>query len=399
MASTLYQVRIPSWARSSFGGRARLSRRFDSPAAGELWVSQTETRLKAIRAGGELASLGAAVSSITFRLAAAAWIDQLEVRESTRLGYAHHVRRRLVPALGTYQLAAISEAVLVQYRAKRRKDGAGARSIQAELAVAVRILRWAKRARYTIDESALTARAPEVLVQAQRRYDPAQVELILEAARKGPAPDPRKRARKTPKALAAVARRDVLVVEILRRTGLRAGELRAMQAEWIVWAERRLVVPHDAAWSPKGGASRSIPLEAPLLALLQDWLGDRTTGQVLEPERPGRLRGEGWHRGHGLDIERMMRRLSTQAGIRVAAHDLRHYAISRWVDLMPVAGHTLVDVQQWAGHADIRTTQLYLHQAGDRWRAHADGLDRAALASGSASAPSKGGRRKAGDRL
>lgn len=399
MPAVLYQVRIPSWARASFGGRARLSRRFDSAAAGELWVSQIETRLKAIKAGGELASLGAAHAAITFRLAAAAWFDKLDVQESTRLGYAHHLRRRINPAIGQHQLAMISDATLTQYRATRRKQNAGARSVQAELSIVLRILRWAKRARYAVDESALTVKPPEARVKRPRRYDPAQLELILEAARRGPAPDPRKRARKTPAALAAVARRDVLVVEILRRTGLRAGELRALRVEWIRWSERRVIVPHDDEYSPKGGESRSIPLEAPLVALLRDWIGARTAGQVLEPERPGRRRGEGWHRGHGIDIDRLMCRLSAQAGIRVAAHDLRHYAISRWVDLMPTAGHTLADIQEWAGHADIRTTQLYLHQAGARWVSHADALDRAALATEVASGQSKGRRLKAVDRL
>lgn len=394
MPSTLFQVRIPSWARSSFGGRARLSRRFESKAAGELWLAQQEARIKAIRAGGELASLGATQGGITFRLASAAWIDQLDVRPATLLGYEHHLRRRLIPALGAHQLAAISEGTLAAYRAARRREGAGPRSVQVEIAVALRVLRWARRARYTVDDSALAVRPPEARVKKPRRYDPAALSAVLEAARKGPPPDPRPRCRKTPEALAAVARRDELVVELLSRTGLRAGELRAMQVEWIRWAERRLVVPHHADYSPKGGATRSIPLEAPVLALLRSWLGDRTTGTVLEPERPGRRRGQGWHRGHGVDVERLFRRLSKQAGISVAAHDLRHYAISRWVDLMPTAGHTLADVQEWAGHADIRTTQLYLHQAGDRWRSHAEGLDRAALATDLASGRSQGRRLK-----
>lgn len=139
MPSTLFQVRIPSWARASFQGRARLSRRFESQAAGELWVSQVELRIKAIRAGGELASLGATQTGITFRLAATAWLDQAEVEDTTRAGYAHHLRRRLVPALGTHQLATITDATLTQYRQRRRKEGAGARSVQAEIQIAIRL--------------------------------------------------------------------------------------------------------------------------------------------------------------------------------------------------------------------------------------------------------------------
>jgi hypothetical protein len=68
------------------------------------------------------------------------------------------------------------------------------------------------------------------------------------------------------------------------------------------------------------------------------------------------------------------------------------------VDLMPAADHSLADVQEWAGHASIRTTERYLHQAGGRWRAHAEGLDRANLGSRLSSSRSRSDPRSREDR-
>ncbi|MBI4862986.1 MAG: site-specific integrase [Candidatus Riflebacteria bacterium] len=94
-----------------------------------------------------------------------------------------------------------------------------------------------------------------------------------------------------------------------------------------------------------------------------------------------------------------MDRLSERAGVELNAHDLRHYAISRWVDLMPMAGHSLADVQEWAGHASIRTTDRYLLQAGGLWRAHSEGMGRANLGGKPGSDQSQGPTLKLVNRL
>jgi integrase len=280
---------------------------------------------------------------------------------------------------------------------EKKKDGkpVGARTVEAELAVALRVLRWAKDAGYAIDETAFGVEPPKVKVSRIRRYDPVMFGRLLDAARKGPEPSTKKHGRKSPAALARVAALDVLAIETLRLLGLRAGELRAFAVDWIRWAERRVVVPHDASYSPKGGRTRSIPLESTLAALLRRHLGERTEGRVFEPARAGRpaKRGEkrkAHYRGRGIDVQKLVGRVAAAAGVDLTAHDLRHYCISRWVDLMPQARHSLAEVQEWAGHASIRTTELYSHTAGGRWRSHAEGLDEAARDSERDSGSSQG---------
>ncbi|MBI4859634.1 MAG: helix-turn-helix domain-containing protein [Candidatus Riflebacteria bacterium] len=120
---------------------------------------------------------------------------------------------------------------------------------------------------------------------------------------------------------------------------------------------------------------------------------------IRDTIQAARIGGERAARGTGIDVQKLMDRLSERAGVELNAHDLRHHAISRWVDLMPIAGHSLADVQEWAGHASIRTTERYLHQAGGRWRAHAEGLNRANLGGKLGSDQSQGPTMKLVNRL
>ena len=385
--SIRYRRCIPGFARSAFGGKHRLTRRFDSKVAGELWLSSINDRIKAIKIGADLARVGV-LKATTFSLAAGGWVAQLEVRPSTLSWYRSYVNNRLLPALGTFKTSQIDKTVLDQYKAKRRttKNRFGKitsdRTLKAELEVALSILRWAKESGYQVDDSVFRVEKPNPVPNSQRRFNPEEVEALRETASRGPNPNPVKGGMKRPQALAKVAQRDLLAVEIMSRAGLRAGELRAMRVNWIRWDERRIIVPHDKVYSPKGAATRSIPLEMKLLVLLRSWIGDRTDGRVFEPQRRGRPRGKGSFRGIGLDVDKLMDRLSSESGLTLTAHDLRHHAISRWVDLMPSGNWSLVDVQKWAGHVSIRTTELYLHQAGERWRSHAESMDRAVIGTG-----------------
>lgn len=376
--------RIPEKARHAFGGKDRLFHPFDTLVAADLWVSQVEAKIKAALAGSELAALGVA-PKVTFRLAAAGWLEAADVRPSTRAWYQTYLHAAsekraespLLKHLGEVPTAKLGESALVAYRKKRRDQKAGARTIEVEILIAQRVLRWAKRAGYTIDESVFRVDPPEVRVEKARRYNPELVDRLLEVAAAGPPPNPKKHGRKDPELLDRIARRDVLAITLMSRLGLRAGELRAAQVSWIRWREHRLVVPNSVEYSPKGGEERSIPIEADVLEMLEQWIDGRQRGAIIQRERE-RPVTTGHYRGIGIDVYKLVTGVAKRAGVDLTAHDLRHHAISRWCELMPAGGYSLRDVQAWAGHASIRTTELYLHQAGGRWRSHAEALDRAA---------------------
>ena len=69
--------------------------------------------------------------------------------------------------------------------------------------------------------------------------------------------------------------------------------------------------------------------------------------------------------GNPLDRSKVTRRFQeacSQAGVRVITfHELRHTFATR----MAAQGVPLRKLQDWLGHADIKTTQVYMHYAPD----------------------------------
>jgi site-specific recombinase XerD len=116
----------------------------------------------------------------------------------------------------------------------------------------------------------------------------------------------------------------------------------------------------------KGGRREDVPLAPRTVQAIQAHLGERDSGRLLRANDGGELDRH--------DATRIIRRLATAAGIRkrVSPHSLRHTAVTLALD----AGVSLRDVQDFAGHADPRTTRRY-----DRGRRSLDRHATYALAS------------------
>jgi integrase/recombinase XerD len=106
----------------------------------------------------------------------------------------------------------------------------------------------------------------------------------------------------------------------------------------------------------KGNKPATMPLTVPVLRVLDDCKGDRTTGPLIL--RP--ITGNGVDR---RDVYRMVERISKAAGIKnhISPHSLRHAAITNALD----AGVTLRDAQILARHSDPRTTEHYDRARGN----------------------------------
>lgn len=148
--------------------------------------------------------------------------------------------------------------------------------------------------------------------------------------------------------------RTALLVRLLLHNGLRVSEALQLRVEDISEQRGHVVV----LVTGKGSRKSVIPLNDPTQRALDRVVGDRSTGFVLQTES-----------GRPLDrhnVAKLVARIAERAGItkRISPHSLRHSAITAALD----AGVPLRDVQDFARHADPRTTRRY-----DR---NAHGLDR-----------------------
>lgn len=150
------------------------------------------------------------------------------------------------------------------------------------------------------------------------------------------------------------------LIEVLYAAGLRVSELASLPLAALARDGRVLTV------RGKGDKERLVPLSAPARAALEAW---RTVRQRSLPEgRSSRFmfpsRGASGHITPSR-IAQLLKALAPRAGLnprRLSPHVLRHAFASHLVD----HGADLRSVQQMLGHADIATTQIYTHVAGDR---------------------------------
>ena len=150
------------------------------------------------------------------------------------------------------------------------------------------------------------------------------------------------------------------LLELLYGTGLRVSELVGLPLAASRGDPRCLVV------RGKGDKERLVPLGGPARQALQaylarrgEFLGDGLTSPFLFPSRGAA--GHLTRRRCG----QLLKELAREAGIdpaRLSPHVLRHAFATHLLD----RGADLRSVQEMLGHADISTTQIYTHVAGDR---------------------------------
>lgn len=147
---------------------------------------------------------------------------------------------------------------------------------------------------------------------------------------------------------------DIILMAL--RTGLRRGELKALNWADINWDNKTLIVRR--AWcdckngldAPKSNKQRHVPLTDELYRMLMR--RRRTTGLVFVDDRGQRVNS----RRFGREIAKACER----AGIRkITCHALRHTFASH----LAMRGAQVKAIQELMGHADIQTTMRYMHLA------------------------------------
>lgn len=161
-------------------------------------------------------------------------------------------------------------------------------------------------------------------------------------------------------------RRMYTMLEVLYASGLRVSELVGLPVEAVT---AHADLPPDNRMLTvvgKGQKERQVPLNAPAVAALEDWLVLRESrlkiGRInkwLFPSagRTGHLTRDGFFKH--------LKHVALQAGLdpaRVSPHVLRHSFASHLV----AHDADLRSVQQMLGHADIATTEVYTHILPER---------------------------------
>jgi integrase/recombinase XerD len=153
------------------------------------------------------------------------------------------------------------------------------------------------------------------------------------------------------------------MVELLYASGLRISELLGLTLAAVARDPAYLIV------KGKGGKERLAPLNAPARAALKAYLPVRAgflpkTAKDSPWLFPSRAEGGQLTRRR---FSQMLGEAALLAGVdpaKVSPHVLRHAFATHLLE----GGADLRVVQKLLGHADIATTQIYTHVAGDRLR-------------------------------
>jgi integrase/recombinase XerC len=248
--------------------------------------------------------------------------------------------------LGHDDLKSLDIRGLRSWLAKQQSLGK-ARSTMARRATAARVFTaWAQRTgRIETDPGALLA-SPKPHKSLPGVLGVADTRAVLDAA-----------------AVAAddgspLGLRDLAIMELLYATGIRVGELCALDIDELDTSRRVIRV------FGKGRKERSVPYGVPAAAAVDTWLAARPK-VVRAGSGPALFLGS---RGGRIDQRTVRRvvhaRIDAVAAPDMSPHGLRHTAATHLLE----GGADLRSVQELLGHASLATTQIYTHVSGERLR-------------------------------
>jgi integrase len=266
---------------------------------------------------------------------------------STRRDYRSALDVHLLPAFGTLELAKITPSVITHWRSDSMMphvDSTGKvrvklprRTAQKVLAMLHGIFEHARK------EYGLPRNPVADVDQIKYTYDgsidfysPEEVWALVRTAQ---------------------TEQDAAIFLTAAFVGLRRGELVALRVRDVDFANRVIRVEGSYALgvrkAPKSGKVRSVPMASEVEQVLARLLALRAEADPDELVFPG-------SNGGYLDASALRRRYTRAqktAGLRLLRfHDLRHTFGSLAINRV-----SLIDLQAWMGHADIKTTMRYLH--------------------------------------
>jgi site-specific recombinase XerD len=186
-----------------------------------------------------------------------------------------------------------------------------------------------------------------VLAIPAKRYDKPEISFLTaaEAEALARAPDPSR----------WEGRRDRTLITLALQTGLRVSEITSLNC-----ADVTLGTGAHVSCTGKGRKHRAVPLTRPARAVLRAWMNERggDPGDPLFPTRTGRrLSRDAIERRITIHAATAAASCLSLAGKKLHPHVLRHTCA---MNLLRARVDTAV-IALWMGHADIRSTDAYIH--------------------------------------
>jgi len=218
---------------------------------------------------------------------------------------------------------------LKQYLAAIQARGLAENTVHGAFQTLKALANWAIREGYSVDAALLRVRAPKVAVKEMETYTPAQLKTIFDA---------------TP------ASWSILAVEILLGTGMRLGELCALELEDVEDDGEAMFLKIRRG---KGAKFRRVPvshrLRRELLRYVNRMRPDSTSPNLLL------LRD-----GRSVDVEcvsDLFQRTRRRIGFRVHAHKFRHTFATEYLR----NGGEIERLRRILGHATYVMVMRYVH--------------------------------------
>lgn len=294
---------------------------------------------------------------ITFQqYAEEVWLPSRHLEVTTRAGYVSYLRNHFVPYFGRMQLVRISPSTVQGWVSHALEQGLSARSIAKYHVMLHSVFARAVRDRLIAFNPCEDTELPKVVTRRTQILTPAEFERVLTEI-----PD----------------RFRVLVLTGIE-TGMRWGELVALRPRHVNFLRRTITVEEtivevsrkDSPTGermvckpyPKDDEPRTLRVSATLL----DAISSRIATLELAPDDlifPSREVAGGQPLSRATFNTRYWRPAVARASIDfpVRMHDLRH-AHASW---LLAGGADLKSVMERMGHAQIMTTQKYLHTLPD----------------------------------
>jgi integrase/recombinase XerC len=214
----------------------------------------------------------------------------------------------------------------------RHRKGISSKSLQRELSAIRSFYNYLLKKRQFQNNPAKQIRAPKQIRKLPKVLDVDQITGLLDSV-----PD------------SFLEIRDLAMFELFYSSGLRLSELAALNITDIDLSENELRVLHG-----KGGKQRNLPIGSKAVTALKKWLNYRpaTADPAIFTSNKGKRLGQ---RSIQLRLDRWCKKIGLPE--HVHPHMLRHSFASHLLE----SSHDIRAVQEFLGHSNISTTQIYTH--------------------------------------